>query len=172
MEASSVVELPFNPNIPPLAPGDTVRVSAKVREGARERIQVFEGLIIRVRRGGPSANFTVRRIASGVGVERTFFLHSPLIDKVDVMRHGRVRRSKLYYMRELTGKAARLKERRVGSRAAGTVVMKAPVAAAPVVVVEDAPVFEEATEPDLVDAVDRAEDAAEEMEENAEERKA
>src|SRR4051794_26653217 len=101
MEARDVVELTINPNIPPLSPGDTVRVSAKVREGNRERIQVFEGLIIRVRKGGPSANFTVRRIASGVGVERTFFLHSPLIDKVDVMRHGRVRRAKLYYMREL-----------------------------------------------------------------------
>lgn len=117
MDIRSVVELNVNPNIPTLAPGDTVRVSAKVREGNRERIQVFEGLIIRIRRGGASSNFTVRRIASGVGVERTFFLQSPLIDKVEVVRHGRVRRAKLYYMRELTGKAARLKERRPTQRA-------------------------------------------------------
>ncbi|MCX6021972.1 MAG: 50S ribosomal protein L19 [Chloroflexi bacterium] len=112
MQAVDAIEIIPNPNIPELAPGDTVRVSAKVREGTRERIQVFEGLVIRIRKGGPSSNFTVRRIASGVGVERTFFLMSPLIDKVEVMRHGKVRRAKLYYMRELTGKAARLKERR------------------------------------------------------------
>ncbi|MBI4497365.1 MAG: 50S ribosomal protein L19 [Chloroflexi bacterium] len=109
----SVVELTPNPNIPEIHPGDTVRVSAKVVEAGRERIQVFEGTVIRVRRGGASANFTVRRIASNsIGVERTFFLASPRVDKVEVVRRGHVRRAKLYYLRGLTGKAARLKERR------------------------------------------------------------
>ncbi|MBM2826383.1 MAG: ribosomal protein [Dehalococcoidia bacterium] len=101
-----------NPNIPELLPVDTVKVSSKVIEGTRERIQVFEGTVIRIRKGGPSSNFTVRRIAHGVGVERTFFFNSPRVDKVEVMRHGQVRRAKLYYLRNLTGRAARLRERR------------------------------------------------------------
>ena len=103
-----------NPNIPPLAPGDSVKVSIKVVEGDRERIQVFQGVIIKVRRGGVGANFTVRRVAYGVGVERTFPLYSPLVEKVEVMRHGKVRRAKLYYLRGLSAKASRIKEKRVG----------------------------------------------------------
>lgn len=95
-----------------LAPGDTVRVSVKVVEGEKERIQVFEGVVIRKRGDGVSASFTVRRISYGVGVERTFPLHSPRIDKIQVMKHATVRRSKLYYLRDLAGKAARLKEKR------------------------------------------------------------
>ena len=95
-----------------VAPGDTVRVSVKVVEGEKERIQVFEGVVIRKRGDGVSASFTVRRISYGVGVERTFPLHSPRIDKIQVMKRATVRRSKLYYLRELVGKAARLKERR------------------------------------------------------------
>jgi large subunit ribosomal protein L19 len=91
--------------------GDTVRVHAKVVEGDRERIQVFEGVVIRKRRAGSSSNFTVRRIASGVGVERTFLLYSPRIEKVEVVRQGKVRRSRLFYLRGRTGKAARIKER-------------------------------------------------------------
>jgi large subunit ribosomal protein L19 len=103
----------FKSDIPFFVPGDTVRVHAKVVEGNRERIQVFEGVVIRRRGGGINENFTVRRIAShGIGVERTFLLHSPRIDKIEVMRHGRVRRAKLYYLRGLTGRAARIKERR------------------------------------------------------------
>ena len=93
-------------------PGDTVRVQVKVIEGEKERMQAFEGVVIRKRGEGARASFTVRRISYGVGVERTFPLHSPRIDRVDVVRHGRVRRSKLYYLRKLAGKAARLKERR------------------------------------------------------------
>src|SRR5712691_10812172 len=93
-------------------PGDTVRVQVKVVEGEKERLQAFEGVVIRRRGEGLRASFTVRRISYGVGVERTFPLHSPRIDRVDVVRSGRVRRSKLYYLRELAGKAARLKERR------------------------------------------------------------
>ena len=95
-----------------LAPGDTVRVSVKVVEGEKERIQVFEGVVIRKRGVGVSASFTVRRISYGVGVERTFPLHSPRIDKIQVMKRATVRRSKLYYLRDLAGKAARLKEKR------------------------------------------------------------
>ena len=95
------------------APGDTVRVHVRVVEGEKERTQVFEGVVIRKRGEGGRASFTVRRISYGVGVERTFPLHSPRIEKIDVVRHGRVRRSKLYYLRSLAGKAARLKEKRV-----------------------------------------------------------
>jgi large subunit ribosomal protein L19 len=103
----------FKANVPDFGPGDTVRVHAKVVEGSRERIQVFEGVVIRRRGGGINENFTVRRIAShGIGVERTFLLHSPRIDRVEVTRRGRVRRAKLYYLRGLTGRAARIKERR------------------------------------------------------------
>lgn len=93
--------------------GDTVRVGVKVVEGSRERIQEFEGVVIRRRSGGINENFTVRRIAShGIGVERTFLLHAPRVDTIKVVRRGKVRRAKLYYMRGLTGKAARIKERR------------------------------------------------------------
>ena len=94
-------------------PGDTVRVSVKVIEGEKERLQAFEGVVIRKRGAGISASFTVRRISYGVGVERTFPLHSPRIDRIQVTRRAKVRRAKLYYLRELAGKAARLKERRV-----------------------------------------------------------
>jgi large subunit ribosomal protein L19 len=94
-------------------PGDQVRVHVKVVEGEKERTQVFEGTVIRKRGDGVRASFTVRRISYGVGVERTFPLHSPRIERVDVVRRGRVRRSKLYYLRGLAGKAARLKEKRV-----------------------------------------------------------
>src|SRR5712691_11005759 len=93
-------------------PGDTVRVHVKVVEGEKERTQVFEGIVIRKRGEGARASFTVRRISYGVGVERTFPLHSPRIERVDVVRKSRVRRAKLYYLRGLAGKAARLKERR------------------------------------------------------------
>lgn len=98
---------------PELAPGDTVKVHIRVIEGDKERIQVFQGIIIRLRGGGNDKNFTVRRIAShGVGVERTFLYKSPRVDKIEVVRHAKVRRAQLYYMRDLRGKAARLKERR------------------------------------------------------------
>jgi large subunit ribosomal protein L19 len=94
-------------------PGDTVRVHVKVVEGEKERTQVFEGVVIRKRGEGVKASFTVRRISYGVGVERTFPLHSPRIERVEMARRGRVRRSKLYYLRQLAGKAARLREKRV-----------------------------------------------------------
>ncbi len=98
---------------PELAPGDTVRVHVRIVEGNRERIQVFPGVIIRLRRGGNEANFTVRRIAShGIGVERTFLLKSPRIEKIEIVRRAKVRRAQLYFLRERRGKSARLKERR------------------------------------------------------------
>ena len=99
-------------DIPAFRAGDTVRVHVKVVEGTRERIQVFEGLVINRQGGSVRETFTVRRIASGVGVERTFPLHSPRLAKIEVMRHGVVRRAKLYYLRNLTGKAARIREKR------------------------------------------------------------
>ena len=103
----------FKSDVPDFGPGDTVRVHAKVVECNRERIHVFEGVVIRRRAGGMNENFTVRRMAShGIGVERTFLIHSPRIDKIEVTRRGRVRRANLYYLRGLTGKAARIKERR------------------------------------------------------------
>ena len=111
MDVSHLVELSGNSAIEAFGPGDTVRVSAKVVEGDRERIQVFEGVVIRRNMGGAGANFTVRRIAHGVGVERSFNVHSPRLEKVQVMRQGRVRRARLYYLRGLTGKAARIKEK-------------------------------------------------------------
>lgn len=97
---------------PDFRPGDTVRVHAKVVEGSRERIQVFEGIVIKRQNGGIRETFTVRKISYGVGVERTFPLHSPRIAKIEVVRRGSVRRAKLYYLRNLRGKAARIKERR------------------------------------------------------------
>jgi len=113
MDAQSVVELKKNPKIPDFRPGDSVRVHVRVVEGERERVQAFEGVVIRMRRGGVNSSFTVRRVSHGVGVERTFLLYSPLIEKVQVVRVGHVRRAKLYYLRRRVGKAARI---RAGSR--------------------------------------------------------
>src|SRR5437763_16445858 len=98
--------------VPTLAPGDTVKVHAKVVEGNRERVQIFEGIVIGCRGSGTKEAFTVRRSAHGVGVERSFLMHSPRIDKIDVVRHGKVRRAKLYYPRGKGGKSARLREER------------------------------------------------------------
>lgn len=98
---------------PELSAGDTVKIHVRIVEGNRERIQIFQGVIIRLRKGGNDANYTVRRIASnGIGVERTFLLRSPRVEKIEILRSAKVRRAQLYYMRELRGKAARLKERR------------------------------------------------------------
>jgi large subunit ribosomal protein L19 len=107
-----IVQDQLRTDLPELATGDTVKVSAKVVEGNRERIQVFEGTVMRLRGGGITRSITVRRIASGVGVERTFKIHSPRIDKIEVIRHGQVRRAQLYFLRKRVGKAATLRERR------------------------------------------------------------
>jgi len=113
MNVDSLVNVKRNPKIPELAPGDTVRVYIKVVEGGKERLQPFQGVVIRMHGGGAGATFTVRRIAYGVGVERTFPFFSPRVERVEVIRHGKVRRAKLYYLRGRSGKAARIKERRV-----------------------------------------------------------
>lgn len=100
-------------DIPDFRVGDTVRVHAKIVEGDRERVQLFEGVVIKRRGVGVSATYTVRKISSGVGVERTFPVNTPRVEKIDVVRHGAVRRAKLYYLRALRGKAARIKEKRI-----------------------------------------------------------
>ena len=112
-----IPDQPTKESLPDFGSGDTVRVHAKVVEGDKERIQVFEGVVIRRRRKGLVSNFTVRKIASGIGVERTFPLHSPIFDKIEVVTRGDVRRAKLYYLRNLRGKAAKIKEKRETSPA-------------------------------------------------------
>ena len=99
-------------DLPRIQPGDTVKVHVKVKEGEKERIQLFQGIVISIKGGGMRTSFTVRKVASGVGVERIFPLNSPTIDKLEVLRHGKVRRAKLYFLRDKLGKAGRLKERR------------------------------------------------------------
>ncbi|MCZ6707694.1 MAG: 50S ribosomal protein L19 [Chloroflexi bacterium] len=111
MDRSDLLELERNSEIAEFQPGNTLRVHVKVVEGERERTQVFEGVCLRIQRKGSSSNFTVRRVTQGIGVERTFLYHSPRVEKVEVTRHGRVRRAKLYYLRDRTGRAARVPER-------------------------------------------------------------
>lgn len=113
MDMTTLLTNQPNPNIPALAPGDTVKVSAKIVERGRERTQVFQGVVIKVRRGADGGNFTVRRVSRGIGVEHTFPFSSPLVEKVEVVRHGKVRRARLYYLRGLSSKAARTKEKQV-----------------------------------------------------------
>ena len=98
---------------PDFGPGDNVKVHVKIREGEKERIQIFQGVVISKRKGNTNATFTVRKVSYGVGVERIFPLHSPALDKIEVVTRGRVRRAKIYYLRKLRGKAARIKERRL-----------------------------------------------------------
>jgi large subunit ribosomal protein L19 len=141
MDANSYADLKRNPNIPDFRPGDSVRVHAKVVEGDRERIQVFEGVVIRIRTRGAGSSFTVRRVSHGVGVERVFPYYSPLVEKVQVSKVGRVRRARLYYLRKRVGKAARIK---AGSRARFE-ELTAAVGAIPAaeLIEEDAEVLEE-----------------------------
>ncbi|WP_240187431.1 50S ribosomal protein L19, partial [Staphylococcus aureus] len=106
----AVTKSQLRTDLPSFRPGDTLRVHVRIIEGTRERIQVFEGVVIKRRGGGVSETFTVRKISSGVGVERTFPLHTPKIEKIEVKRRGKVRRAKLYYLRSLRGKAARIQE--------------------------------------------------------------
>lgn len=145
MDASSYIDVKPNKNIPDFRVGDTVRVHAMVVEGDRRRIQAFEGVVIRRKRGGINSNFTVRRVSHGIGVERIFPFFSPLVDKVEVTRVGRVRQARLYYLRERIGKAARLK---AGSRARFEELTARPVVEEEVVeeVVEDAAISTEASD--------------------------
>lgn len=109
---AKITESQLRNDIPDFRAGDSVRVHARIVEGSRERIQIFEGVVIKRRGEGISETYTVRKISNGIGVERTFPLHTPRVDKIEVTRHGRVRRAKLYYLRALHGKAARIPERR------------------------------------------------------------
>ena len=112
MSTTQLAEIKPKSKLPTISPGDTVRVNLKIVEGDKERIQPYQGVVIRVRNGDAGGTFTVRRVAYGVGIERTFPMASPLIEKVQVIRHGKVRRAKLYYLRGLSAKKARIKERR------------------------------------------------------------
>ena len=107
----SITQEQIRTDLPKLLIGDTIKVHVKIKEGTRERIQIFEGTVISKKHGGINETFTVRRVSYGVGVERTFPVNSPLIDKIEVVRHGKVRRAKLYYLRDRVGKAAKVKER-------------------------------------------------------------
>ena len=111
---SSVTNEYMKSDIPAFNVGDTVKVHVKIKEGNRERIQIFEGFVLKRQGGGIGETFTVRRIASGVGVEKTFPIHSPLVEKIEVVRRGRVRRARLHYMRQRTGKSAKIKTRKEG----------------------------------------------------------
>ncbi len=149
-------------SVPEFGVGDTVRVSVKVVEGNRERTQVFEGVVMRRRSGSINENFTVRRIAShGIGVERTFMLHSPRVEKIEVIRRGVVRRAQLYYLRGLTGKAARIKERRYvpGAKNKAAAATIAPTAAVedvtPATAADEGAIDDEATELEAVEAADK-----------------
>ena len=133
MDASSLITREPNSKVAEVSPGDTVRVTIKLRERDRERLQAFEGVVIAVRQVGGDTSFTVRRVTTGnIGVERTFFVHSPIIDGVAVLRRAKVRRAKLFYLRGRTGRAARLKERgRLMPAAAAPVVAEATDAGGP-----------------------------------------
>ena len=112
MKITELTGVKANSSIPVLTPGDTIKVGIKIKEGDKERVQSFQGVVIRIRKGDAGGSFTVRRVAYGVGIERTFPIASPLLDKVQVIRHGKVRRAKLYYLRGLSTKKARIKEKR------------------------------------------------------------
>ncbi len=111
-ELADLLQLPRREDLPAIRPGDTVRVHVRVVEGNRSRIQVFQGVVIRRQGGGIRETFTVRKVSFGVGVERTFPVHTPVVEKIEVVTRGDVRRAKLYYLRELRGKAAKIKEKR------------------------------------------------------------
>ena len=131
MNKTDLVEKPFlRSDIPEFRPGDTVKVHVRVVEGARERVQVFQGVVIRRQNGGLRETFTVRKISFGVGVERTFPVHSPSIARLELVSRGRVRRAKLYYLRDLRGKKARIKERRIDETKLAAMEAAAAAAAA------------------------------------------
>jgi large subunit ribosomal protein L19 len=112
MNMNSITKVKVNRKIPQISPGDTVKVSFKIKEANKERVQTLSGLVVRAKKVASGGNFTVRRVTSGIGVEHTFPFASPLLEKIEVVRHGKVRRAKLYYIRRLSSREARLKERR------------------------------------------------------------
>jgi large subunit ribosomal protein L19 len=171
MNTTDLIEQPFLRNdIPDFRPGDSVKVHVRVVEGNRERVQVFQGVVIRRSGGGIRETFTVRKISFGVGVERTFPLHSPSIARLEIVQRGRVRRAKLYYLRDLRGKKARIRERRIDDAKLAAMEEEAAARAAQA----EAPIAEAAGEADEVaDAIDAepeetSEPARDEAEEPAE----
>jgi large subunit ribosomal protein L19 len=158
MNVASLVEIKKNPKIPDIAPGDTVRVSARIVEGGKERIQVFQGVVLKIKHGGLGASFTVRHVAFGIGVERTFPFHSSLVEKVEIVRQGKVRRSRLFYLRGLSGKEARRKIKRVERKVREQVGEE----------LLQAPPEEEVIEPMTEEAVEEAPEAAVEEKPEAE----
>ena len=134
--SGAIQKLTKNPKIPELFPGDTVKVSAQVKEGERVRTQVFQGVVIAKGGAGPSTSFTVRRISYGIGVERTYLAYSPLVESVEVLRRGSVRRAKLFYLRGLSTKDARIKEKARRAGVAEDAVATAPEEAAPAAAAE------------------------------------
>ena len=171
MNETDLIEKPFlRRDLPTFRPGDTVKVHARVVEGNRERVQVFQGVVIRRSGGGLRETFTVRKISFGVGVERTFPLHSPSIAKLEVVQRGRVRRAKLYYLRDLRGKKARIRERRIDDEKLAAMEAAASAAAS----IEDAEVddaeIEEGAEAQAQEITAEADDAdaADEVRETAE----
>ncbi len=156
MNKTDLVEQPYlRSDIPDFRPGDTVKVHVRVVEGSRERVQVFQGVVIRRQNGGLRETFTVRKISFGVGVERTFPLHSPSIAKFEVVSRGKVRRAKLYYLRELRGKKARIKERRIDDAKLAAMEEAALAAAEAAAEEAEAAEAEQAEEvPDAEDVID------------------
>ena len=130
MDIASIVKIKPNRKIPALNPGDTVKVSTKIVEGEKERIQIFQGVVLKTKSGGAGPILTVRRVTYGIGVERTFPLYSPRVEKVEVVRHGKTRRARLYYLRGLSARASRIKERRL-EQAEAAATAEAPEAALP-----------------------------------------
>jgi large subunit ribosomal protein L19 len=130
MDIASIVKIKPNRKIPALNPGDTVKVSTKIVEGEKERIQIFQGVVLKTKSGGAGPILTVRRVTYGIGVERTFPLYSPRVEKVEVVRHGKTRRARLYYLRGLSARASRIKERRL-EQVEAAATAEAPEAALP-----------------------------------------
>jgi ribosomal protein L19, bacterial type len=156
MDINSVSQVKGRSSISQISPGDTVKVSFKVKEANRERLQTLLGLVVRVRKGTGGGNFTIRRVAYGIGVEHTFPFVSPLLEKVEVVRHGKVRRAKLYYIRRLSAKEARLKERR--EKVAEKVVVEEAEEVEEVEEVEQAEEVEEVEEVREADEIEEVEE--------------
>jgi large subunit ribosomal protein L19 len=153
MNINSINQTKINPKIPPISPGDTVKVSFKVKEANRERVQTLSGLVVRARKGASGGNFTVRRVTGGIGVEHTFPFASPSLEKIEIVRHGKVRRAKLYYIRRLSAREARLKERRerMAEKAAALEAAAAAESELAEPVAEEGAVEETAAEEDAVE---------------------
>jgi len=161
MNVNSISPVKVNPKIPQISPGDTVRVSFKVKEANRERVQTLLGLVVRVRKGATGGNFTVRRVTYGIGVEHTFPFASPFLENVEVVRHGKVRRAKLYFIRRLSAREARLKERREKMvDKASTTEAAAEEAVAEEILADKEDVMEEAVAEETVSDEDATERAA------------